>query len=116
MLRAFVPRLRRANSQRFYSTACQATRSTCSTSRTAARASPASSWRSTRDASRARSLVRLELLAWVGRTGAPLTRPTRVAARPPTAHFHGWSEEAKREEPKNEFLRNEKLITGRVLD
>ena len=35
---------------------------------------------------------------------------------PATAHFHGWSDEPKREEPKNEFLRTETLITGRVLD
>jgi hypothetical protein len=32
------------------------------------------------------------------------------------ALFHGWSEEARREAPTNEFLRNERLIQGRVLD
>jgi hypothetical protein len=32
------------------------------------------------------------------------------------AHFHGWSDEPRREEPKNAFLRTETLIQGRVLD
>jgi len=31
-------------------------------------------------------------------------------------HFHGWSDAVRQEQPLNEFLRTEKLVTGHVVD
>ena len=54
-----------------------------------------------------------------GRAGAPDAITVVHAGREPrafTAHFHGWSDEAKRPEPTNEFLRHETMVVGRVVN